>query len=139
MKRVRKVVLWSIAAVLIVFLANAICPRYVSAGYATKAHIRFHYTKDIDADVTDPKDVSALKEILRGWASLENGEPACGFTRDTSITLANRYRSITFCPACDTCDGVRLGNSSLYFDIGERNRRRLERIVAKYGMTFPCE
>jgi len=126
------------AAVVFVVLA-AINSMRVDSSFATCAYVKFHYgdTK-IDAKITNLDDIKALWEILHGFSYYEPGVPGCGYGDDVSITMTNGRRSITFCPACDACDGFRIGNSKWYIDVGSKQRRRFEAIVKKYGMTFPC-
>jgi hypothetical protein len=130
-----------LAVGLLWYLFNINCP-WIDASYATAGYLRYHHyvDKTIDARI-DPNDLETLKEILQGRACPEwlDGEPACGFGTDVSITFTDGRRRITLCPACDKCDTVWVANTKLYFDMGERERKRFEKIVAKYGMTFPCE
>lgn len=137
MKRKYKLVLTALIAGLAILLLVSIEFPLIDPSFATKATLRFHYVdKSIDTTMTD-KDLRALKEILRGRAYRDS--PACGFGIDTSITLTDGHKSITFCPACDTCTTIQIGETNRYIDISEKERSRFDRIVAKYGMTFPCE
>ena len=111
---------------------------FVDPSFATSATIRYHYAgKHIDAKVST-SDLKALKEILHGYRWYDDGL-SCGFSMDTSIRLSGNGRSITFLPACDACPNFRTGNTGWYIEVPEPDRKRFERIVAKYGMTFPCE
>lgn len=115
------------------------CPAWVSTRFATKVSLRFHYgDKPIDTVITDPKDVRALKGILSGWASAENGIPSCGFDTDISITLTGGHKNITFCPACDGCSKFRIGKTQKYLGVSDAKMERFHKIIHKYGMYFPC-
>lgn len=119
-------------------LLNFVCFPRIDAGFATSASLRYHYGgKAIDAKVVDANDLRSLKQILAGRRYMDS--PACGFSADVSITLTDGRKSITFCPACDTCATIRIGNSGRYIDIPDKQRKRLDMILAKYGMLFPCE
>lgn len=127
-----------ISAILIAGLANLffICFPRVDASFSTSASLRYHYAeKSVDMKVTE-SDLKDLKEILVGRSYPES--PSCGFNADISITLTNGIKSITFCPACDTCSVIRIGNTNRYIGIRDDQRKRLDAILAKYGMLFPC-
>lgn len=127
-----------ISAILIAGLAILffICFPRVDAKFATSASLRYHYAgKSIDTKVTD-SDLRDLKEILVGRSYPDS--PACGFSADVAITLTDGNRSMTFCPACDTCSVIRIGNTNRYIGIRDDQRKRLDAILAKYSMIFPC-
>lgn len=127
-----------VAAAISLLILMGINSLRVDPRFATKARVKFDYiNKHIDATITDPDDIKALKDILRGWKQWDPGL-SCGFGEDVSITLTDGRRSITFCPACDTCACFRIGNSGWYINVSEKQRKRFEAIVKKYGMTFPC-
>lgn len=137
MKRISNAQIVAVAIVIVILLG--INSLRVDPSFATQARVKFYYVgKHIDTTITDPDDIKALKEILRGWKYPETGIPCCGYVDTTSITLTDGRRSITFCPACDTCACFRIGNSNWYIDVSEKQRKRFEAIVRKYGMTFPC-
>ncbi len=136
--RGRAVIIVLIVAVFIWLAARGYYFPRVDAGFATSASLRFHYgSKAIDARITDANDLRVLKETLRGRIYPDN--PSCGFTTDTSITLTDGRRSITFCPACDGDAPMRIGESQRYLEIPGRQRKRLDTVLSKYGMSFPCE
>lgn len=137
MKRRRIQAKW-IMAVIVALILMGINSLRVDSGFATEAEVKFHYIgKPIDTKITDPDDLKALKEILRGWKQWDPGL-SCGFTEDVSITLTDGRRSITFCPACDTCECFQIGDSGWYINVSKEQRKRFEAIVRKYGMKFPC-
>ncbi len=124
-----------VAGVAIWLLFNIAFP-VVDPSFATKATLRLHYIdQSIDMTMTDG-DLRALKEILRGRPFPDS--PACGFGMDVSITLTDGQRSITYCPACDGDPFLRINESNRYLTISEEQRERLDKILKKYGMTFPC-
>lgn len=113
-----------------------ICFPRIDAKFATSASLRYHYAeKSIDTKVTD-SDLKDLKEILVGRSHPDS--PSCGFDTDVSITLTDGRKSITLCPACDRCGIIRIGNTNRYIGISDEQRKRLDAILAKYGMLFPC-
>ena len=128
----------SIAMAIAALITLGVNQFWVNPSFATTAYVRFHYGgKAIDAQITDARDVGALKDILRGFSLPD--EPSCGFDADIAITLTDGHRGITFCPACDACGTYRVGNTNRYIESSDAQRRRFEAIVKKYGMTFPCE
>lgn len=113
-----------------------ICFPRIDGEFATSASLRYHYAeKSIDTKVTD-SDLKDLKEILVGRSY--PGNPDCGFDTDISITFSYGRKNITFCPACDTCSTIQIGNTNRYLRISDDQRKRLNVILAKYGMLFPC-
>lgn len=85
----------------------------------------------------DRQDVDELKSILCGFKFKDS--PSCGFDTDVSIEFSiGADKTIMFCPACDGCPNVRIGDSDYYIKISEENRARFDEIVKKYGMIFPC-
>lgn len=117
------------------FLWNICFPR-IDASYATRGYVRYHYgSKSIDVPVKGD-DLAVLKEILAGRSYKDS--PSCGFDTDVSIKLTDGRHSVVFCPACDTCPKIRIGNSNRYISISRGQRKRLDAILAKYGMVFPC-
>lgn len=113
-------------------------PMWLDASFATRAHVRFHYTgKPIDATITDAKDLAALKRILGGWCHRGDGCAGCGRQSYCSLTLSDGRRSITYYPARDTCEIFLVGSHSS-LSVTRKQRAEFEAIVKKYGMTFPC-
>ena len=119
----------------IVLLSNIYFPR-IDARYATRGYVRYHYGgKDIDAQV-DNDDLAVLKDILAGRSYRDS--PSCGFDADVSIRLTDGRKSVVLCPACDTCPKIRIGDSDRYISISKEQRERLDALLARYGMVFPC-
>ena len=111
-------------------------PKRVDASFATSAYLKYHYCgKAIDVKMKD-SDLRVLKGMLLGFSYVDS--PACGFDKTVSITLTNGRKSITICPACDSCGTFRIGNTDRYLEVSDEQRDRFEAIVKKYGMTFPC-
>ena len=94
----------------------------------------YYFDKRIDVVVTDENDIKILKENLVGVSY--RGSPSCGFALDTSVTFSDGKKSITLCIASDGCDIARVGDSERYIDI--KDRKALDAVLEKYGMTFPC-
>ena len=113
------------------------CFMRVDGNFATVVSIKYTYhDDDIDAIVTSEDDIEDIKKILKGTKYKDS--PACGFSTDISITLSNDKESITFCPACDGCPMVRIDSSDYYIQISREQRNKLNEILKRYGMEFPC-
>jgi len=109
----------------------------INSGFATEAILGYNYIdKDISIKITDENDIRALKKVLKGIPFPDS--PSCGFTTDVSITMTNGRKSVVFCPACDGCPILRMGASGKYIGISEKARTKLNTVLEKYGMTFPC-
>ncbi|MEN6519550.1 MAG: hypothetical protein ABFD46_00155 [Armatimonadota bacterium] len=114
-------------------------PTRINTDFATKVSLRYHYpNKSIDTVITDTNDVKALKKLFAGPVYRDGGL-SCGFSPDVSITLSDGQKKIVFCPACDTCGNIRIYGSDRYVKLSDKQRKRFDTIVKKYGMTFPCE
>lgn len=131
--RIVVVILAVMAVVVAVFVHSF---PLVDVGFATKGYVRFHYAdKSIDAQLSK-EDLEEIKDMLVRRSFVDS--PACGFSTDVSIRLTDGQRSIVFCPACDTCATLQIGDSNRYISVSEKQRDRLDRILAKYGVCFPC-
>ena len=109
----------------------------INSNFATEVFLEYHYfDKDISVKITDESDILKLKQILNGC--LFKDTPACGFTTEISITMTNGSKSIVFCPANDGCPLLRINDSSKYIKITDEIRNKLNTVLEKYGMTFPC-
>lgn len=86
----------------------------------------------------DDNDAKRVAEICKGQAAKGFSIPSCGFGT-AELVFKGRECTIKLYPACDSCDTMRVGkNNSFNYSIGERNRTELEKILEKYGATFPC-
>ena len=133
-----KLILAAGIAVLLLMAINYIRISRINTDFATKAYLKFHYIdKTIDTEIRD-NDLKTLKDILQGFSYKDTATPGCGFDPNISITLTDGHKSITFCPACDMCEGFRIGNTNRYLDVSKEKRKLFEKIVKKHGMTFPC-
>jgi len=94
------------------------------------------YDKNILVMVTDESDIRVLKDVLRGVPM--PGSPSCGFSTDTSVTMAGGSRRVVFCVAADGCPVVRIGESDTYIELSDEEGTRMLEILMKYGMRFPC-
>ena len=110
----------------------------INTDFATEALLEFHYEDtSISVTVTDGDDILILKQILNGRSYFRDGLH-CGFTTAISVTMTNGKKSIMFCPANDGCQLLRIGTSNRYIEISLEDRARLNEVLEKYGMTFPC-
>lgn len=83
-------------------------------------------------------DAERLTEICKGFAINDFSVPACGFGT-AELIFKGKSGTTTLYPACDSCDTMRIGNNAyLNYSIGDENRKELERILEKYGASFPC-
>jgi len=77
------------------------------------------------------KDAKLIRSIFNNKLQYDDN-PSCGFTEDVSI----RFGDLVFCPACDGCPTIKLGNR--FFGISWSERHTLEQVFEKYGGSFPC-
>jgi len=127
----------SIAAIMMIVLAVVMLggEDHIDISSATEITLKYHYNdKKVDVMVRDEKDIKAIKENLKEVSYIDH--PSCGFSLDVSITLSNGEESIVLCPACDSCATARIGESSRYISI--KDRKALESVLRKYGVSFPC-
>jgi len=124
--------------VLVIFIARITRIKnynYIDTSFATEVTLKYYYIdKKIDVVVTDEKDIRVIKENLKGVSYSDN--PSCGFSLDISLKFSDSEKSIIICPARDGCSKARIGDSGRYIDI--KDRKALEAVLEKYGMTFPC-
>ena len=107
---------------------------YIDTSFAKEISLKYHYgDKEIDVIITDENDIRVIKENLKGVSYKDN--PSCGFSPDISITFSGEEKSLVLCPACDSCSTARIGDSSKYVSI--KNREELEAVLEKYGFSFP--
>jgi len=104
----------------------------INSNFATNTFVKFSNIEEI----IDKDDIGELKQILKGRTFRDS--PACGFSNEISITMSDEKRSIRFCPALDGDPIIRINDSDRYIYISEEQRKRLDKILEKYGMTFPC-
>lgn len=120
---------------LVVFIASTRKKNYIDTSFATEVSLKYYYIdKKIDTVITDERDIRIIKENLKGASYSDN--PSCGFSLDISIKFSDGKKNIIICPACDSCSKARIGDSRRYIDI--KDRKALEDVLKKYGMTFPC-
>lgn len=92
---------------------------------------------DNKTEITNMDEKSALLNMLTRYAYVDS--PSCGF----SITYAVKFldsstgETVVICPALDKCNIFRVNNSNYYFEISQEDRAQFEKIVNKYGLTFP--
>jgi hypothetical protein len=109
----------------------------INTEFASEILLEYHYAdKNISTQIIDENDVLALKQILTGRSFADS--PSCGFSTDISIIMNNGNESIVFCPANDGCPLLRIGDSNKYIKITDENLTSLHKVLAKYGMVFPC-
>ncbi len=136
--------LWIVLAVLLVGFAalviwvSGICGYHpaLANNFATKAHLKYHYdSKVIDVDITDPKDVKALKSILTGYVTTEM--TAGGYFETVTITLSDGRKNVTFEPALDGDSRFGIGASEKYLVVTDKKRKAFDAIWRRYGLVFP--
>ena len=52
--------------------------------------------------------------------------------------MTDRSKSLIFCPANDGCPLLQIDDSSRYIKVSDEARTRLDDVLEKYGMAFPC-
>ena len=109
----------------------------INSNFATEVFLEFHYEDiSISVTITDENDILILKQILSGRPFRDS--PSCGFSTAISITMTNGRKSIMFCPANDGCPLLRIGTSDRYIRISDEAKARLNEVLERYGMFFPC-
>lgn len=122
------------AAVLMITLSVFIRP--VSLIGVQTAQVDFEYGDvSVHTQLSD-EDAKRLAQICRGVAVNDFTAPACGFGT-VEIKFENSLFSTALFPACDCCGTMMVSNHS-YYSIGSDERAELEKILAEYGVTFPC-
>ena len=135
-KYMKKRKIWILLAILAIFFIWLFAGE-TNSDFATEALLEYHYgDTNISLKITDENDLAALKQILKGRPFGDS--PSCGFSADISITMTNGRKSVMFCPANDGCRLLRVGGSGGYIKISDEARTRLNYVLEKYGMTFPC-
>lgn len=130
------IVIFLLGSVYLLFFSNM-----VDTNFATEATLRFSVRDDTTGIFTNyefllsNEDLIILKDILRGRATRDS--PACGFVVSVSITMSDGKRSHTFSPALDGCPIIRVGNSDRYILISYEQRKALDDIFERHGLTFP--
>lgn len=128
----------SIAALLILIIALTtilIAPAPFDPSFATEIKLTFNYLgKEIDTTVTDEADKKIIINNLKGISYKD--QPACGFSPDISITFSDGKKSVTVCPACDSCSKAKIANTGKFITI--RDKQALQAVLEKYGFNFPC-
>jgi hypothetical protein len=124
-----------VVALVVVVLLVIRMKNHIDTSFATEISLKYYYIdKKIDVVVTDENDIKIIKDNLKGVSYSDN--PSCGFSLDISITFSDGEKSVVLCPACDSCYTARIGDSNRYINI--KDRKALEAVLEKYGMTFPC-
>lgn len=82
-------------------------------------------------------DINILKDIFNGIAWKESS--ACPFG-GISLIFSSSENSVTLYPAGDDCDTVLvIYNEQKYcYGLGEKNNILMRKILAKYGIIWPC-
>lgn len=111
----------------------------VNLDFTEQIIINYQYDeKNYHIQISDKVDFDDLVSICKGTAFNDYSVPSCGFGT-VKITFEGNGKKVIIYPACDTCNTMRLGKDNKYFyNISEENRRKLEKILLKYGITFPC-
>lgn len=128
-----------IAVVIISALAiNHYLARTIDLSETEEITINFTYAdKDIHTTVTDKNDFDRLTKICEGRAVNDFSIPSCGFGTP-EIIFSHNGKDTYIYPACDECSTMRYGKYDIFFySIGD-DRKELEEILRKYGVTFPC-
>ena len=118
-----------IAVFLVVFDVKKVDPRF-----ADRIYLIYNKTgKQKEVEINNKSDVQTLKEILAGYRSREFGDPCCGCGEDASIVLVKGRRKVTLNLASDGCGTVQVNDEDSYYDLSEKNHKRMHKILGKYG------
>lgn len=79
-------------------------------------------------------DLAAICKMFDG-KMLYKDNPSCGFDGKNAIVLCGDE---VFCVACDGCPILFYENKDRYFRLSDEENDRLHRILAQYGLNFPC-
>lgn len=90
--------------------------------------------KNIDERLSK-SDSEEIKKILNN-RSLFSDNPSCGFSKDISFQFNDG--DIIYSIARDTCPMFKDEKTGTYFQISEKERDRINKILEKYGVTFPA-
>lgn len=88
--------------------------------------------KDIRVTLSEEESKVLKKMFNRKWVG--HDIPACGFDDDISI----RFGEEIFKPALDGDNAIGTKNNELYFGISDAERNTMNKILKKYGATFPA-
>lgn len=113
--------------------------RSVNLDFTEKILLNYEYgDKNIHVEITDKDDLDNLIRICKGTAINDFSVPSCSFGTPELI-FEGKGKKIYLYPACDSCEIIRFGKKDKFFHhISETDRKNLEKILEKYGATFPC-
>jgi len=88
--------------------------------------------KNINTKLTNQESM-ILKKILN-HKRMYSDNPSCGFDKDISI----RFDGQIFELACDDDPIIKDEKSGKYLSISDSEREKIDKIISKYGATFPA-
>jgi preprotein translocase subunit SecF len=137
----KKVKIWMLLLLVAITALSVFCFTWfamiIDLDFASEVLLEYHYAdKNIAVKITDKNDILTLKQILSGRPFKDSA--ACSFATNISITITNGNKSVVFYPACDGCPLLLVNDSGKYIIISYEARKRLNEILEKYDMTFPC-
>jgi hypothetical protein len=111
----------------------------VNLDFSEEITIHYQYAnKNINTKITYENDFAELINICKGVAINDFSIPSCGFGTVEIIFEGNGKRIVLY-PACDKCSTMRIGEQDQFFySLSEADRDKLEEILLKYDVTFPC-
>ena len=115
--------------VLLYFKMNLVNIHNVKKGEAF-----FNHNHVSTCHVLTDEEVKIFKETFNN-KMLYRDNPSCGFTDNISVRFDN---TLTFCFACDNCNGIYWKEKDKYFDLSDNEKIRLHNILEKYGFYWPC-
>ncbi len=124
--------------IVICILIVIMIPRTSIENDSTASVVFKYLDNDIEEQMSS-EDGIQIRDIFNNKI-LYKDQPSCGFSEDVSISFDNSAsdESLIFCVACDGCPKIFLVQSDKYFNISEKDRQKLDEIMGKYGVTFPC-
>ena len=127
--------LCTMVAILVAMLSLCACSKTRVEG-KTDITLNFVYGEENISVTLEADEAKRVTAILNGnrYDSILSGVPSCGFNKDISFEVGERFYAI----ACDTCNCVQdLGNLR-YFDIPVDDMEYIHSLFEKYGGYFPC-
>ncbi len=95
--------------------------------------LTYEYKNTNELRKVEGEDLAALLDMFDG-KKLSGNEPNCPFSEKVSVKLGDRV----FCFACDGCGKVLDSTSGKYFNLSDKETKKLHELLGEYGVKFPC-
>jgi hypothetical protein len=118
----------------VIVIRNTVSDKTQTLGYKNVS-IKYDFLqKNIDERLSK-SDSEEIKKILNN-RSLFSDNPSCGFSKDISFQF--NEGDIIYSIARDTCPIFKDEKTGKYFQISEKERNKINKILEKYGASFPA-